>query len=342
MEKLFLRAIAGEQVERPPVWMMRQAGRYLPEYHAEKAKAGGFLGLCRIPEHGIEVTLQPIRRFGFDAAILFSDILTPLPAMGIELDFTPGPTIGNPIKTRADVDALRIPDIETALPFVLEIITGLRQSLPGETALIGFAGAPFTVASYMVSERHGKGAFEQIRTMLYASFETVFALVSKLEEMTYRYLSAQIEAGAEAVQLFDSSAWQLPGHLIGPLAFEPAKRIISKLKKTKVPTIYFAPGAMAMLDPMRAIGADVLGVDWRIDLQTARQIVGIDQAVQGNLDPAVLLSTPDAVRNETRRIIHENKGRPGHLFNLGHGVLPETPIENVERLVQTVKESETE
>ncbi len=319
--------------------MMRQAGRYLPEYHETKEKAGGFLGLCRIPEYGIEVTMQPIRRFGFDAAILFSDILTPLSPMGIDLDFNPGPIIRNPVRTLRDVDALILPDIPRALPYVFDILAGLKETLPKTTTLIGFAGAPFTVASYAVSQSHGKGGFERIRSMAYGASGLLEALLTKLETMTIAYLESQIAAGAEVVQLFDSSAWQLPEHLIGPFAFEPAKRIIAALKKTGVPTIYFAPGAMASLPAMSDIGADVIGVDWRCPLALARTILGTKQTVQGNLDPAALLGSPKAVKEETMRIIRDNNARPGHIFNLGHGVLPNTPIENVETLVQTVKES---
>ncbi len=336
-KKLLVRAALGESVERTPVWMMRQAGRYLPEYHETKRRAGGFLGLCKVPEHGVEVTLQPIRRFGFDAAILFSDILIPAEAMGIELAFDPAPMIGNPVRTLADVTALRVPDPEETMPFVMEIMKGLREALPAETALIGFAGAPFTVASYMVANASDKGQFQTMRRMVYCAPEVVAALLEKLEETTVRYLEAQVAAGAEVVQLFDSSAWQLPPARFRDLALAPARRIISRLRKTGVPIIYFAPGAMTHLGGMRDLGAHVIGVDWRLDLSRAREVLGADIAVQGNLDPACLLGPPETVRTEVSRILAENDGAPGHLFNLGHGVLPGTPIETVEALVEAVR-----
>jgi uroporphyrinogen decarboxylase len=346
-EKLLTRAALGKAVKRPPVWMMRQAGRYLPEYHATKEKAGGFMGLCKIPEHAIEVTLQPIRRFGFDAAILFSDILIPAEAMGIALTYNPGPVIGNPVRTRQDVDALVIPETEGSLSFVTEIIKGLRSALPEETALIGFAGAPFTVASYLVAEAGGKGGTEAakgakggteaVRRMAYEAPAVLQGLITKITKTTTRYLDQQISAGAELVQLFDSSAWLLPRHLYETLALEPARQVIASLAGRSVPTIYFAPGAMSQLERMTATGADVIGVDWRVGLDDARRILGPDIAVQGNLDPACLLGDRAQVAGEVARVLEQNRGRPGHIFNLGHGVLPDTPQENVAAMVAAVK-----
>ncbi len=323
-------------MERPPVWIMRQAGRYLPEYHEEKERAGGFMGLCKIPEHGVEVTLQPIRRFGFDAAILFSDILIPAEAMGIELTFAPGPIIANPVQTLGDVASLTVPDPDRDLPYVMEILHGLRSELPPETTLIGFAGAPFTVACYLVAEAAGRGQFETIRRMIYEAPEIIHALVDKITDTTVLYLSAQIAAGAEVVQLFDSSAGLLPPHLFESFALEPAKRILDAVSGT-APTIYFAPGAMAALHTIAHCGADVIGLDWRVSIEDARRVLGDHLAVQGNLDPACLLGTEASVTGEVNRILSENRGRPGHIFNLGHGILKETPIANVETLVSTVK-----
>lgn len=335
--KLLIRALRGEAVERPPIWMMRQAGRYLPEYHATKEQAGGFLGLCRIPEHGIEVTRQPIRRFGFDAAILFSDILIPAAAMGVDLDFAPGPVVANPVARLRDVEALRIPDPDTELAYVMDILRGLRQTLPKETALIGFAGAPFTVASYMVAATSNKGQFDVMRRMVYRAPEVLEALIDKVTETTLAYLDAQVNAGAEVIQLFDSSAWLLSPRHFQRFAIEPSRRIIAHIKQTGVPTIYFAPGAMPHLQWMPRTGADAVGLDWRVDLARARAVLGDAVAVQGNLDPACLLGSPESVRREAARILDQNGGRPGHVFNLGHGVLPDTPIENVEALVSAVK-----
>jgi uroporphyrinogen decarboxylase len=337
VKKRVVRAAKGLSVDRTPIWIMRQAGRYLPEYHQTKDKAGGFMGLCKIPEYGIEVALQPIRRFGFDAAILFSDILIPVEAMGIEVDFNPGPVIENPVRTEADAARLIVPEPEEKMPFALEILKGLEGELPSDVTLIGFAGAPFTAASYMVSENSGKGHFEAIRKMAYSAPHILDTLLDKLVSTTVKYLRAQIQAGAEVVQLFDSSAWQLPGHMFSTLALDPAGRVIKALSDTGVPVIYFAPGAMSNLDAMSVSGADVIGVDWRIGLQESRRILGDSIAVQGNLDPAALLGSKAFVQQESLRVIVENRGRPGHIFNLGHGILPDTPIENVEALVETVR-----
>jgi uroporphyrinogen decarboxylase len=336
-DKRVVRAAKGLTVDRTPIWIMRQAGRYLPEYHQTKDRAGGFMGLCKIPEYGIEVTLQPIRRFGFDAAILFSDILIPVEAMGVDVSFNPGPIIGNPVQTEADAERLIVPEPEEKMPFALEILKGLKGALPSDVTLIGFSGAPFTAASYMVSETSGKGHFEAIRKMAYSAPHILDILLDKLVATTVKYLLAQIEAGAEIVQLFDSSAWQLPSHLFGTLALKPARRVIEALSDTGVPIIYFAPGAMTNLDAMRILGADVIGVDWRIGLEAGRRILGDQIAVQGNLDPSALQGSKAFVQQESLRIVAENRGLSGHIFNLGHGILPDTPIENVEALVETIR-----
>jgi uroporphyrinogen decarboxylase len=336
-EKRVVRAAKGLNVDRTPIWIMRQAGRYLPEYHQTKEKAGGFMGLCKIPEYGIEVTMQPIRRFGFDAAILFSDILIPVEAMGMEVAFNPGPVIGNPIRTEADAARLIVPEPEEKLPFALEILRGLKGALPSEVTLIGFAGAPFTAASYMVSETSGKGHFEAIRKMAYSAPHILDMLLDKLVLTTVKYLRAQVQAGAEMVQLFDSSAWQLPEHLFYTLALDPVRLIIDALSDTGVPVIYFAPGAMVRLAAMRDLGADVVGVDWRISLEAGRRVLGDNIAVQGNLDPAALLGNRAFLEREAGDIIMNNSGKPGHIFNLGHGILPDTPIGNVEALVEMVR-----
>lgn len=335
--KPLLRAARGERLERPPVWMMRQAGRYLPEYHQTKDLAGGFLNLCKNPELAVEVTLQPIRRFGFDAAILFSDILIPAEAMGIELNFHPGPVIGNPIRNDGDVEALKIPHPEESLSYVLEILKGLKRELPGETTLIGFAGAPFTVASYLVEGASSSQGFHTIRRMLYERPDLADKLLSKLTQMTVAYLRAQIDAGAEIVQLFDSSASVLPPDLYHRFALSFTRRIIEELADTHIPVIYFAPGAMISLESIGRLGAHVIGIDFRIGLDTARQTLGSHVPVQGNLDPAALLGTPESVRRNVKRVLSENADRPGHIFNLGHGVLPPTPIENVEAMVDEIR-----
>jgi uroporphyrinogen decarboxylase len=257
--------------------------------------------------------------------------------MGIELAFSPGPVIANPVRTPADVAALRVPDPETDLGFVMQIIRGLRFELPVETTLIGFAGAPFTVASYLAAETSSRGHFEAIRQMVYQAPAVAAELVEKITETTVSYLKAQVHAGAEVVQLFDSSAWLLSPALFQRFAVEPARRIVREVKASGAPTIYFAPGAMPQLGRMKAIGADVVGVDWRVDLDRARDVLGPKTAVQGNLDPACLLGSAATVRREVKRIIEKNRQEPGHIFNLGHGVLPDTPIKNVEAMVEAVR-----
>ncbi len=317
--------------------MMRQAGRYLPEYHDVKAKAGGFLGLCKIPEYGVEATLQPIRRFDFDAAILFSDILIPAEAMGIELAFNPGPIIANPVRDESDVAALRVPEPEESLGFVLEILRGLKTELDDQKTLIGFAGAPFTVASYMAEAGSPSRVFEALRGMIYRRPDMARALLDKVARTTVKYLRAQVKAGADIVQLFDSSAGHLPPEVYREFALAYAEQVITGLKDVDVPTIYFAPGSMTSLESMRGLKVDVIGVDHRISLDTARRLLGEDRAIQGNLDPAVLLGDRSSVREHVRRVLKENGGRSGHIFNLGHGVLPATPVENVEELVAAVR-----
>lgn len=339
-DKILVKAARGEPVDRVPIWIMRQAGRYLPEYHDVKSKAGGFLGLCKKPEFGVEVALQPIRRFGLDAAILFSDILVPAEAMGIELDFNPGPLINNPVRTEADIDALRVPEPREALPHVLEIIKTLRLELDEHITLIGFAGAPFTVASYIVEDGSARGSFEKVRRLIYGEPELAHRLMAKIADMTIAYLKAQIEAGADIVQLFDSSAGQLPPKMYTEFALESARMVVLGLADTGVPIIYFAPGAMHALEEMRYLGVDVIGVDHRVDLRKARTRIGSGFAVQGNLDPAALLGTPAAVKRETKRVLDENERRDGYIFNLGHGILPSTPPENVEVMIEAIRESD--
>lgn len=337
-KKLLVRAVDFENVERTPIWMMRQAGRYLPEYNELKERAGGFLNLCKTPEYGVEAVLQPIRRYGFDAAILFSDILIPAEAMGIELDFNPGPIVGNPVRSRDDVRALRVPEPDESLGFALEMLRELKRQLGQDTALIGFAGAPFTVASYIVEKGSPSRGFEAIRRLMYEDSNLLAELMTKIVDTTIKYLRAQIEAGADIVQLFDSSAWHLPADIYQSLALAASKRVVEGLKDLTAPVIYFAPGAMVSLKAMRDVGADVLGIDYRIGLDAARGLLGEKIAVQGNLDPAALLGTEESVRERTRRVMDENAGRPGHIFNLGHGVLPGTPVANVEAMVKAVRE----
>lgn len=330
----FLKACWGEPVDRTPVWLMRQAGRYLPQYMAVRSKVT-FLELCKTPELAAEVTIQPIDYLGADAAILFSDILTPVEPMGLKLDFVPGPVFENPVRTQADVDALRIPVMEEDVPYVLETIRILRREFEGRVPLIGFGGAPFTLACYMV-EGKGSKDFAQIKRMMYAAPELYAALMEKITEMDRQYLNAQIAAGAQAIQIFDT--W---GGIVSPMDYEKyilpyTSKLIAGLERTGVPIIHFVKGAGTMLDLVKRAGSDVVGLDWHISLGKARNLLGTEVAVQGNLDPTVLYAPPAHIEREVQRILDENGGRPGHIFNLGHGILPTVPPEHAKFMVECV------
>ena len=328
---LFLRACAGDTVPRPPAWIMRQAGRYLPEYREVRSRVD-FLTLCRTPELAAEVTLQPIRRFNLDAAIVFSDIMMPLESMGVRMTFAPGPHIETPVRDAAAVDRLQVPAAADIAPYVYATLKLLRQALP--VPVIGFAGAPWTLAAYLVQGR-GEKDFPQLRAMLAADPDASGRLLTALAEMTARYLVAQVEAGAQAVQLFDTWAgllsaadyrrWVLPG----------VQHIMDTLRPMGVPRIYFAQNAGALLPVLREIDCEVMGVDWRLDLDEARRGLRPGVVLQGNLDPAILFAAPDQVRAATARVLAAG-GNQRHIFNLGHGILPETPIASVEAVLETV------
>ena len=330
----FLEACWGRPTDFTPVWLMRQAGRYLPDYMRVRSKVT-FLELCKTPELAAEVTIQPIDILGVDAAILFSDILTPVEPMGLKLDFVPGPVFENPVRTRADIEALRIPEMEEDVPYVLETIRILRRELDGRVPLIGFAGAPFTLACYMV-EGKGSKDFAQIKKMMYAEPELFHALMEKITEMDRQYLNAQIAAGAQAVQIFDT--W---GGIVSPVDYRKyilpyTQKLIAGLDRKNVPVIHFVKGAGTMLDLVKQAGSDVVGLDWHISVDKARDILGPEIAVQGNLDPTVLYSPKAHIEGEVKRILGENAGRPGHIFNLGHGILPTVPPENAIHMVECV------
>jgi uroporphyrinogen decarboxylase len=333
MNTRFLDACKGKPVDRTPVWLMRQAGRYLPEY-MEVRKNCTFLELCKNPELAAKVTLQPVDILGVDAAILFSDILTPVEPMGLKLDFVPGPVFEQPVRTMADVEKLRIPVMEEAVPFVLETIAILRRELADKVPLIGFGGAPFTLACYIV-EGKGSKDFSSIKRMIYADPSTYSALMDKITTMMVDYLNAQIRAGAQAVQIFDT--W---GGILSPGDYEKyalpyTSRLIRGLEKGEIPVIHFVKGAGTMLDKVNKAGGDVVGLDWHVNLGAARNILG-NVAVQGNLDPTVLFAPKDVIEAEVQRILDENAGRPGHIFNLGHGILPTVPPENAKFMVECV------
>ncbi len=319
---------------------MRQAGRYLPEYRALREKVS-FLELCKTPDLACEATMQPIRRFGFDAAILFCDILVPLEAMGLPVVFTEerGPILPNPVRVAADVTALAIPDPEIAMPFVPEAVRRLRQSLdPLGVPLIGFCGAPLTLAAYAVEGGGSKsGTFQKLKTLLYSDPATARALLGKLATTSADYLSSQIKAGAHAVQVFDTWAGALAPRDFEEFAFPYTKQIVDALheRHPKTPVILYVNGGAPLLERLGDTGADVIGLDWRIDIGVARRRLG-NRPVQGNLDPCTLFA-PAEVIAERATAVARAAGPAGHVFNLGHGIGPDTPIAGVEAIVKAIR-----
>ncbi|HEY3489259.1 MAG TPA: uroporphyrinogen decarboxylase [Candidatus Deferrimicrobiaceae bacterium] len=330
----FLKACRREPVDMTPVWLMRQAGRYLPDYMKVRSKVS-FLELCKTPELAAEVSIQPVDVLKVDAAILFSDILTPIEPMGLKLDFVPGPVFEHPVRTMADVDALIVPDPEEGVPYVMETIKMLRRALEGRVPLIGFGGAPFTLACYMV-EGKGSKDFAWIKKMMYAAPDVYAALMDKITAMDTRYLNAQIKAGAQAIQIFDTWGGVLSPSDYAHFVLPYTQRLIGGLEAKDVPVIHFVKGAGTMLDIVAQAGGDVMGLDWHINLGKARDILGDKMAVQGNLDPTVLFAPKPVIEREVRRVLDENAGRPGHIFNLGHGILPTVPPENAIAMVEAV------
>lgn len=334
MNDRFLRACRREPVDRTPLWIMRQAGRYLPEYRELRSRVD-FLTLCRTPELAAEVTLQPLRRFKFDASILFSDIMIPLDAFGIAMKFEPGPKVAEPIRTRAQVDQLHARPVEEAVPFVADTIRLLRRELDGKTPLIGFCGAPFTVAAYLV-QGEGKEGFGAIKRMMHREPATLDALLDKLCESMADYLRLQVDAGAQAIQIFDSWCGILDQADYERFALPGVRVLLKAIQEKGVPAIYFVNGAPHLLTSAVSAKPDVLGVCWRQPLDQVAAIAGPEIALQGNLDPHVLFASPVVVRARATDILRRVDGRPGHIMNLGHGILPETPIASVEALIEAV------
>ena len=342
MNNRFLNACRRQPVDATPVWYMRQAGRYMQEYRELRTKHA-LLEICRTPELAVTVTMQPLARLDVDAAILFSDLLIPLKPMGIDFDFVKGegPQIDNPIRSRGDVDRLREFEPREELGFTMDAIRLLRQELEGKVPLIGFAGAPFTLASYLI-EGSSSRTFEKTKGLMYTDPESWHALASKLASMVQTYLHAQIEAGAQAVQVFDSWAGALSPEDYRELVLPHSKAVIDGLTKlkskegTSVPVIHFATGSTGLLPLLREAGGDVIGLDWRIDLDVGWDLVGNDVAVQGNLDPVALLGPPELAFRRADDILARAGSRPGHIFNLGHGILPSTPVETAAALIEHV------
>ena len=331
----FLKACRQEPVDATPIWFMRQAGRYMPEYRTLR-KQYSLLDICRAPELATEVTLQPINRLEVDAAILFSDLLLPLEPMGLPFDFIKGegPQIERPIESPADIDALRDFEPRAALGHVLEAIRLIKQELAGRVPLIGFVGAPFTLASYAIEGGHSNN-FARTKSLMYGHPEAWHRLCDRLATMAASYLTAQIDAGVDAVQVFDSWVGALGAADYREFVMPHSQRIFQTVEG-RVPTLHFGTGTSAILAELREAGGDVIGVDWRIPLDLAWERIGHDRAVQGNLDPTLLLGPPGRMLSRTDDILARVASRAGHIFNLGHGILPSTPVEHVQMLAQYV------
>jgi len=334
MNDTFLKACRGEKVDYTPVWLMRQAGRYMKEYQEVRSKVD-FLTLCKTPELAAKVTLQPIDLLGVDAAILFSDILIAVEAMGMPLEFHDkrGPVLGDPVRTKAGVDKLVIPDTEDSMPFVLDTIKILRREL--KVPLIGFSGAPWTLATYIIEGGSSKN-FMHTKKMMYQNPGLFKALMEKITATIIDYLSAQIKAGAQAVQLFDSWAGILAPYDYENVIFPFVKQAIKALKKLDVPVIYFVNDCAGLLKIIKKCGADVIGIDWRVDMARAAKKLGKKYSVQGNLDPLVLFAPKEHIEDRVKDILFKAETARGHIFNLGHGILPETPVENAIAMVEAV------
>ena len=338
---IFIRALLKQPIDRTPVWMMRQAGRYLPEYRQVREQAGSFLNLCTNPELACEVTLQPLRRFDFDAAILFSDILTIPDAMGLGLYFTEGegPKFKNPIKTAADVDKLPIPDPHAELRYVVDAVSLIRKSLQGRVPLIGFSGSPWTLATYMVEGGSSK-SFQKVKSLMYEQPKLLHTLLDNLAQSVAAYLNAQIEAGAQAVMLFDTWGGMLTSEDYIEFSLYYAKQIRSLLKThvdgQQVPTILFSKGGGLWLETMADTGYDALGLDWQTDIGIARARVGNKVALQGNMDPVTLYAKPEVIVEKVKSILHKYGNGSGHVFNLGHGILPDINPDHVKAMVDAV------
>ena len=339
----FLRALLREPVDATPVWIMRQAGRYLPEYRATRAKAGSFMNLCQNPELACEVTLQPLDRFALDAAILFSDILTIPDAMGLGLSFAEGegPQFAHPVRTAADVAKIGVPDPEGELKYVMDAVRTIRRELNGRVPLIGFSGSPWTLATYMVEGR-GSKEFANVKGMMYSEPALMHQLLEKVADSVTSYLNAQIAAGAQAVQIFDTWGGALTPRDYQEFSLRYMARIVEGLTREsegrRVPVILFTKGGGGWLNEMADAGADALGLDWTVNIGEVRAQVGDRVALQGNMDPCLLYSNPERVRQEVATILESFGNGSGHVFNLGHGVHPKIDPENVAALVDAVHE----
>ena len=337
MNSRFLQACRRETVDTTPVWFMRQAGRYMPEYRAIREKYT-LIEICQHPELAAEVTLQPVRALGVDAAILFADILLPAIPLGVGLEFAKGegPVLHNPVRTMEDVQALNPVEAEADLGYIMDAIRILRKELNG-IPLIGFCGAPFTVASYLI-EGSSSREFLKTKTMMYSDPQTWHALMEKLSSVLADYLVAQIRAGAQAVQIFDSWVGALSPQDYEKFVLPYSQKVLQAAKNENVPVIHFGTNTTTLLPLMKSAGGDVIGLDWRIPLDDGWSLLGNDIAVQGNLDPITLFAPLPEINTRVHDILRRADGRPGHIFNLGHGILQNTPVDNVKAVVDMVHE----
>ncbi len=339
----FLRALLRQPTEYTPMWMMRQAGRFLPEYRATRKEAGSFLGLCKNPDYATEVTMQPLDRFPLDAAILFSDILTVPDAMGLGLYFADGegPKFERPLRDEAAIMALRVPDIDKDLRYVTDAVSQIRKTLDGRVPLIGFSGSPFTLSCYMV-EGGGSDDYARVKTLMYNEPKLMHHILEVTTQSVIAYLNAQIEAGAQAVMIFDSWGGVLSHSAFHEFSLAYTQRIVDGLIKEKdgvrIPNVVFTKGGGLWIESIANTGCDAIGLDWTMDIGIARQKVGHKVALQGNLDPAVLFANPDAIRREAGKVLDSYGYGSGHVFNLGHGISQHTNPEHVSALVAAVHE----
>lgn len=337
----FIRALLKQSVDKTPIWMMRQAGRYLPEYREIRSQAGSFMNLCTNPELACEVTLQPLERFDFDAAILFSDILTIPDAMGLGLYFSEGegPRFKNPVRSAADIEKLPIPDPELELKYVVDAVSLIRKNLQGCVPLIGFSGSPWTLATYMVEGGSSK-TFSKVKGLMFEQPMLMHKMLDKLAQSVAAYLNAQIAAGAQAVMLFDTWGGALGTEEYLEFSLRYAEQVRSLLNTTQggkqIPTVLFTKGGGQWLELMADIGYDALGLDWQTDIQQARARVGGRVALQGNMDPITLYANPDVIRTKVGTILEKYGSGSGHVFNLGHGILPDINPEHVKAMVDAV------
>jgi len=339
----FLRALLKEPVDRTPVWMMRQAGRYLPEYRATRQQAGSFMDLCRNKELACEVTLQPLERFPIDAAILFSDILTIPDAMGLGLRFSKGegPVFDKPVRTLADARKLYVPDMASELGYVMDAVSTIRKALNGRVPLIGFSGSPWTLATYMVEGGSSK-TYSKIKAMMFDEPATLHHILDVLADSVIAYLNAQIESGAQAVQIFDTWGGVLTPRDYKTFSLRYMAKIVEGLKREndgrKVPVILFTKGGGQWLESIAQTGCDAIGVDWTTDMDEARARGGHQVALQGNMDPCILYASPERIREEVAVILEKYGHGSGHIFNLGHGIHPEIDPEHAGAFIKAVTE----